>query len=1334
MASNPLIGVLERAGVSRPQQTKRRPAPSSRRAPQRSAGQVLLVDKKGRTARVAGPPAPQRLPGGQVVKVDTQIVRVDQLPKRTKQSIKAQPKVQQASAIPFVTVGGRRIPLWQPIDDSGRELPKNLTASERKAVQYARIRAANQRSVLRDQGNVVTNYLGETASNLARQTGELIAGAPIAFGAPIIGTARDLFTATNPVSLAYANKKEGRAATKRLATRPADFAEDHGRYTVDFVKQAATDPVGTVRDRPLDVILTFLGGKSVVGSSVGAGARTAGRTGRLVRDVKQGGGVRGARDIRRSRPTKLPPGAELRFRSALENIDDDLQAFGSLFGKRAYRASQRAADFGSKSTLPGSRRYREDRVVEPTVRDQVVDAEGNVVARPAQDITVPQRPRSADPITRATQRRVYEPIARALGMQQSYGSLARREALRAGYQVIEDRSKIVGAVAAPYLKAIRGVKGTGKKDGLPVSEVGVASELRDLVLAGKTQPIRGSRRYGLDQEIANVRRSLGSENLSGKERAAFEARLERLEAIPDEWLDDATRPARIQRVIDTARPLYEGSTAMKLRSGVISPSAAEFSGVRPLVQAVGGQSAQRARAAAGSKAERKAINSDAEARSTRFVQAEERLARVEQEIATRQAAGQKVGKGLRRQRDAAKSEVRAARKFAREKMYVGYDEGEVARLTPGVYVPQRRMVEERQGFMRTVFNRQPLSQTLSSAVRPSARMAPQRERFNAGSNYERGDIGATPSLPINAFTDATDTVVRSEQAARVVDQFALRDPSTGRLISGEEARLLVDRNPEDFQLVTRAQLAKISTASIKTPAGERLAKAIDESEIPNSQERYVIPKAVYEGWVTALGPAATAGGRAVDYIVSLWKGNVLALSPRWYIINMVGMWGQFALGAGADLQAIAMARNPQLLTALPGRIAWRGLPEEMGEYQRRASGLPSRSVYQRIIYTGFEINEMFESVPRKAMFWHAARQGLRDNNLIGPGPVSEARLASAWLDVAKAAAKGDRGANQIVDEAILVTERFMGNYSRYNRLEKTVMRRVFPFYGWMRSIHRLAFALPFKHPKRAALLGIGSMMAYELYGLEASEAAYGRPGAIRWGSDMLTNLGPANIFESVRDSAEFIGRTGERIQTATNNPLSFFGRTATDTLRYGAQQAGPVIGELYTAESGATPAGVPLRFSPGAQARFDTGTGGVISDNPATGTRRYDRPETDLGDRVLRAFIPQAPTLRRVLAGGEPYEDASMAQLFSYASRGRPPEETPLLVAEDPRIPPSVPRDMMGFLTGLGGFPTTRVNRNQTPGARAYQQQKRIVAARRRASNALKRGESKAKQAKKRQG
>lgn len=1272
------------------------------------------------------------LPGGGFVRVKTQTIPVDKLPARPRRPRPAsRPQVQRASAIPFVQVGGRRIPLWQPIDDSGRELPKNITEEERRAVQLARIKAANQRAANRDQGNVVTNYIGETTSNLARQTGEFISGLPVAVAAPIIGTARDAFTATNPISLTYADKQEGRQATRRLVTRPAQFAGDTGEQIVGLAKEFVKNPLGTFRERPLEVILTFMGGKSVVGTGAGAGSRAAGRLGRGVRDVKAEGGIRQARDARRKRPTTPPPGQGAKFRSASAAVTErDLAAFQTNLGRRMFRASQALADFGSKSVAEGSRRYRPPRVVEPTIRDEV-EIDGRV-ARPKGPVVVPRRPRSADPITRGTQRLVYEPIARRLGIQPSYRSLARKDASATGFQIIEDTSKVVGAVAAPYVRATRALSATGRKDGLPASEIALASELRDIVVSGRAQPIRGSRRYGVEQEIANVRRSLSEPGLTRKQRRAYESRLERLQAIPDEWLDPETRPQRIQRFIDTAIPLYEGAGAQKLAAGIITPDAADFSRVRPLIQALGGRSAQAARAdAKGDRAAVKAINDEAVSRSTRVSAARARLSEIEAEARAITATGARVPKSLRREEARARSEVKAAEAFAKDKMYVGYDDAELASLSPGTYVPQRRMVEERQGFVRSVTGGRPLSQRAGDAirgmVRSSTRMAPQRERYNAGINYERGDIGATPNLPITAYTEATDAVIRSQGAAGLVDRWALRDAESGKLITGPEAERLVESNPGDFTLITRAQLAKISTASIDTPAGARLAQAIDESDLPNAKTKYVLPKSVYEGWANALGPANTAVGRGYDYLISLWKGNVLALSPRWYIINMVGMWGQFALGAGADLQAIAMARNPALLMSLPGRIAWRGLPEEMGEFARRSSGLPSRGVYQRIIYKGFEINEMFESVPRRAMFWHAAKQGLREAEIIGPGPVSEARLAAAWLDVARSAARGDEDANRIVDEAILVTERFMGNYSRYNRGEKMVLRRVFPFYGWMRSIHRLAFALPFKHPKRAALLGIGSMMAYELYGMEVSDSAYNRPGAIRWGGGMLTQTGPANIFDSLRDSKDFVTSFGERIQTSTDNPQSFFGRTAVDLLRFGARNAGPVVGELFASTTGATAAGVPLRFSPGAQGRFDTGVGPVVSADPGTGADRYDRQETDLLERVIRAFTPQNATLRRMLAGGEPYEDASNLQLLGYAVSGRDdPAATARLVAPDPRVPPSVPRDSLAFATGLLGFPTTRVNREGVA-RQAIKSKNRLRDAQRRQRRALKRAENKAR-------
>jgi hypothetical protein len=382
-----------------------------------------------------------------------------------------------------------------------------------------------------------------------------------------------------------------------------------------------------------------------------------------------------------------------------------------------------------------------------------------------------------------------------------------------------------------------------------------------------------------------------------------------------------------------------------------------------------------------------------------------------------------------------------------------------------------------------------------------AGMNPRAEQFNTGTLLSRGDIDLSVRPIISALRSAVDARERTRVASGIVERFAVRDQN-GRLLEGEEpVKAFVDSSNGLYQSITGRQLASITSLSMDTAEGQALRRLLDESLGSDANKVYAIPAAVMRGWNDVLKPAGR-GGKIIDQIYSLWKGGVLALSPRWYFQNFVGMWGQFALGAGADLQAITMARNPAYADTIPGRIAQSGLADDLGEYARQAGGISSNP-FGRIMRGGFSLNSLLEGVPRKAMFWASTKRSLAENNFLRRDTMDEGGLAQAWLDVAQAPQKfgkiaaaarrradvatdpaikaryleqarvadlNAKGANAIIDDAINVTERFMGNYSRYNPLEKKILKRVFPFYGWMRAIHRLAFALPVKHPKRAALL------------------------------------------------------------------------------------------------------------------------------------------------------------------------------------------------------------------------------------------------------------------------
>lgn len=583
----------------------------------------------------------------------------------------------------------------------------------------------------------------------------------------------------------------------------------------------------------------------------------------------------------------------------------------------------------------------------------------------------------------------------------------------------------------------------------------------------------------------------------------------------------------------------------------------------------------------------------------------------------------------------------AKRRFLR-RAYVGSKEPERAGLAPGEYFPQ---VSPLRGEMDTRFNTAvrgrfqdaPEKADMPADGRIGASLTAPSEKFNASRLADDGLLLLSPRLIVDALRSAVSVRERVVAANALVTKYAARHD--GRLIEGKAARDLVARSNGRYTLISEKQLASITGLSTDSVASKQLIDILND--VPGGARELAVPTAAVRGWRQALDPnAGNPGARLLDYVTSLWKGGVLALNPRWYIQNFFGMWGQFALGAGADLQAISMARNPQFIEAIPGRISQMGLSQEFGEYARRAQG-DATTWLGSLIRAGYFGNSMLESVPRRAMYWHMARKGLDENQIMRRGIIDPAFAAEAWLDLAKAAGKGDRGANAILDEALLVTERFMGNYSTYNGLERTVLKRIFPFYAWMRAINRLGFALPFKHPKRAALLGAASLMAYD----ERNDLTGYRQGVFLGNSSqiVMNTMGPAYSLIPSFDVPRKVGRI-----VATEGIGAGARAAGPAILQSAFQEAGPAFGELSQAVTGETLSGVPTTYPGGYQGiDRDAFSGGVYTDI-FTGQKEYDDPSPDMLTR-LQSLIPWNNVARNILAGDKtPYGTTSTWDLANY--------------------------------------------------------------------------------------
>ncbi|NCZ53904.1 MAG: hypothetical protein EBY81_08425, partial [Verrucomicrobia bacterium] len=339
------------------------------------------------------------------------------------------------------------------------------------------------------------------------------------------------------------------------------------------------------------------------------------------------------------------------------------------------------------------------------------------------------------------------------------------------------------------------------------------------------------------------------------------------------------------------------------------------------------------------------------------------------------------------------------------------------------------------------------------------RMTARREMRNKGVILRDGTAAFGPEVTLYAFRNALDTVGRQRAVESLLSKYVVKG-ADGLPITGDAAVKLAEQSSDLY--VSRSKMQLIRTLSAKQEKSPE-ARALYEAAIATDDVKYLIPKSVEVGWRQALAPKRGL----FDELNTGWKAGVLALSPRWYIQNMIGMSAQFALGAGLDLQAIRMATSRKYRDLVIAEIEGHGLASDLGEYVRREGGQVSTGTVTRVVNFGYKWNSRFESIPRRAMYFHALKKKLRDEEMVSVG-ASSAHLSEAWLGVIEGAKRGEKWADDLIGQATLETERFMGNYVRYNEFERAVLRRAFPFYGWMRAMHRLAFALPVKYPKRAA--------------------------------------------------------------------------------------------------------------------------------------------------------------------------------------------------------------------------------------------------------------------------
>ncbi|MGH9266840.1 MAG: hypothetical protein ACRD0D_01545, partial [Acidimicrobiales bacterium] len=218
----------------------------------------------------------------------------------------------------------------------------------------------------------------------------------------------------------------------------------------------------------------------------------------------------------------------------------------------------------------------------------------------------------------------------------------------------------------------------------------------------------------------------------------------------------------------------------------------------------------------------------------------------------------------------------------------------------------------------------------------------------------------------------------------------------------------------------------------------------------------------------------------------VFKATVLALSPSWQVGNLGGNILMATLGAGVS--PVALAASTAKVVA-----EWR----RSGPPGERALPGPAR---------------LFGASPRTEYLARTAPGAKAPNRAVSAlgAPVRASYRLNAFIDdVGRSAVFMARKAKGETDEAALrLALRAMGDFARMTPFERRVVRRILPFYAWMRHSTQLSLRLPVEHPLRVAwVLHTGDVLGED-------ETLGGLPEHLRGGIPLGGGrvLATANIF------------------------------------------------------------------------------------------------------------------------------------------------------------------------------------------------------------------------------
>jgi hypothetical protein len=522
------------------------------------------------------------------------------------------------------------------------------------------------------------------------------------------------------------------------------------------------------------------------------------------------------------------------------------------------------------------------------------------------------------------------------------------------------------------------------------------------------------------------------------------------------------------------------------------------------------------------------------------------------------------------------------------------------------------------------------------------RMTQDKVRQSHGTLMRSGNVRMDRGLPLKALERA---LVDEKHPLFVEDfykTFAFRE-SNANITKGRRAVLAMEADPDSVVLLSRKSLDDAMRLSKELPEGELPDSPLRGVELYEGNEGLArvrelgdraddliaFPKAAVEGMREGWQKIAGGQVKGFDTVQALWRRGILAFAPRYYLNSLIGNLGQYVMLTGGDLRSLRQARRMKLGDNVPEVVSGSTNVAEarIGDPRWSSMTLPGKKL-ARMSDRLMDWQGSFDALYRRAAYINRVKRGLKDEGKKIRG-LSAEDLGEAIRTAPK----------EVIDEAARTTNLFFGDYLRLTPVERATLRRIFPFWSFLKFSSRFLIEMPIRHPKRAALLAIVSQAAQETVNpLDPLQDNLANRGMLRYGdkfaqrtTGMNTQFAPADILRGLtsRDPQAVIGGLAD-----TSSPI-------------GLQQ-------ILRNYSGTGAFGVPVSAPPGYNGSFSEYGGPLMRIDPTTGRPSYYNPTVPLSEQVLQT-IPLLPQVARgVLSGPDrPYDTTTTLDLFNYRFGGQ---------------------------------------------------------------------------------